>query len=154
MIAAVAMASTLPDIAEVIVLGVGLLVLGGIAICDARWRIVPAVLIWPALLGGVLWRALRGDWGYLAAAAVLGSALVIVTLVAGRARAGLGDAQVYALAGLLLGWLVVLAPVLVAGEAFFFYRVVLRQKPTAVPVTPFLWVSTVLLLVLKAVLPA
>ncbi len=121
--------------AEVIFLGAVGAVLLAIAVCDARWQVVPAVLIWPALLGSLTFRVVRGEWWPIVAGAVVGGLMAIPTAIWGEERAGLGDAQVYGLVGLALGGAAVYVVALASLTAGLYGKVRRRQ---AVPVVPFI----------------
>jgi len=82
---------------------VGLVMLGAVAVCDLRWQVVPAVLIWPALLGGFLASALGGRWDLVFWALAAGALTAVPTVIWGEGKAAFGDAQAYALSGLIAG---------------------------------------------------
>lgn len=121
--------------AEAIFLGAIGAVLLAIAVCDARWQVVPAVLIWPALLGGLAFRAARGEWWHVAAGAVVGGLMAIPMAIWGEERAGLGDAQVYGLVGLALGGAAAYVVALASLAAGMYGKV---RKRRTVPVAPFI----------------
>jgi prepilin signal peptidase PulO-like enzyme (type II secretory pathway) len=120
--------------------------LAAIAVWDARFQIVPAVLIWPALALGLVFDGIGGRWGFLAAAAVAFALTAIPTLIWGENKAGLGDAQLYGLVGLALGW-DVFAVLVMASLAAAAWGI--ARKRAAVPVAPFIAMATVAVMSLR-----
>lgn len=134
---------TAPQFPESLFLLFVLLDLVAIAVCDACFQIVPAVLIWPALLLGITFRTVEGKWLFLVAGAVAFLLTAIPTFVWGEEKAGLGDAQVYALVGLAVG--VHVAAVLVIASLCAASWGIARGRKQ-IPVAPFIACSTAIVM--------
>lgn len=119
------------SLGEIAFLAVILLDLLAIAWCDARFRVVPTLLVWPGIALGVGFRAVRGEWVHLAAGLATAGLLALLSLVLGEERAGLGDAEVFGLVGLALGPAVVYVLAL-ASVAAGLYGLARRLRTVAV----------------------
>lgn len=122
------------DLGETVFLAVILLDLLAIAWCDARFRVVPTLLIWPGIALGVVFRAVRGEWAHLVAGLTIAGLLALLSLALGEERAGFGDAEAYGLVGLALGPAVVYVLALASVAAGLYG---LARRLRAVAVVPF-----------------
>jgi hypothetical protein len=136
------------DTGQIVLLSIAFVDLAVIAWRDARTRIVPAVLIWPAIAGAFTFRALRGDWLHILAGLVMGGGFALLSLFWGEERAGLGDAEVYGFLGLAIGGLVIYV-MIVASLAGLLYG--LARRVRSVPVVPFIFSASVLVVAMKLV---
>jgi hypothetical protein len=136
------------DTGQIVLLSIAFADLAVIAWRDACTRIVPAVLIWPAVTGAFAFRAVRGDWLHVLVGLVMGGVFALLSLFWGKERAGLGDAEIYGFLGLVIGGLVVYV-MIVASLAGFLYG--LARKIESVPVVPFVFAASVLVVAVRLV---
>ena len=89
--------------------------LGAVAVYDARHRRIPNVITYPAIAAGTglaLVQPLGPWWSFVLAGAAAGVAIGALAVLTGGM--GLGDAKLAAVVGLLLGWPSVLLGLFVA----------------------------------------
>jgi prepilin signal peptidase PulO-like enzyme (type II secretory pathway) len=128
-------------------------VLAALAVHDVRTRRVPNVVVYPALLAGVL---VPGAFGTatlataLAGGAAAGGALLALALL-GRGAMGMGDVKTMAFCGLLLGpgpalAALALASVAAAAAAAVLLATRRAQRRGTLPLVPWLAGATLVLL--------
>jgi prepilin signal peptidase PulO-like enzyme (type II secretory pathway) len=119
-----------------------------VAWIDHRFGLIPNRLTYPAAVLLWLLRGLTGEWAYWIAALVGGGALFLLAVL--TKGMGVGDAKLFAVAGLCVGWpyiWLVLWLATVSGTLYIVWRYVRRQplgRKTSFPFGPHLAVGVVL----------
>ncbi len=130
------------------------LLLGALALVDARTHRIPNRVVYPALVAGTAHAFVQpiGPWWSFIAAGILAGLLLIAIGVASGGGLGFGDAKLAAVIGLLTGWPVVLVALFVAFAAGALVSLALvaagrlgRREP--VPFAPALAVGTLIALI-------
>ncbi len=129
------------------------LLIGALAVLDARTHRIPNRIVYPALAAGAIHAFVQpiGPWWSFVAAGVIAGLLLIAIGVASGGGLGFGDAKLAAVIGLLTGWPAVLVALFVAFAAGALVSVALvaagrlgRREP--VPFAPALAAGTLIAL--------